>query len=560
MLPILLGLLFTAALVAAQGASQSVQRVAEPTTAQPHLSGSISGTVKDAVTGAPLTGVVVMTVPSSQPPNGTKVNRVNATTDAEGSFRLSGLPPGRYRLLVRSADRFGPTASRIVTLRGNEHLASIHIALRPHGAISGKVLDDNKEPLPGTTVYAISKEYRFGRLEYLVKVGARSDDMGEYYLPIPEPGRAYLVRAERREGRALSDVPADPESRKPSLLPTYYPNSNTIEGAAPVVLRPGERREGVDIEMSRSSSFCIEGTLDADGSPTTLTFWVVEDALSASDYKLGGSSGPDGKMRVCGLQPGRYHVGAHENSPTPTGQAPRLGVSTVSITNKDVRNVTIVAKAAVPLAGRVSWDGTFPHDEPLGKVRISLEPVDRMYFMGEQTDAQCSVSGEFAFPGLLVGNYAVRVRGISSPGVYVKDILYSGRSIRNSLLRLGNGTGDGELGVILGRDGGTVSAKVVDRDGNPVPDSRVLIMPGKVDSDAELASALISGQTDQNGVYSSETLSPGKYYVLVSSAAVDSTPESIGMLSRSRLSKAREIEIGAGSTVQLTLTLATMDY
>ena len=60
------------------------------------------------------------------------------------------------------------------------------------------------------------------------------------------------------------------------------------------------------------------------------------------------------------------------------------------------------------------------------------------------------------------------------------------------------------------------------------------------------------GQTDQNGVYFSDMLAPGKYLVLANSAPVDSTPESIGKLWRSR-SHAQEVEIAANVTAQVTL-------
>ena len=110
----------------------------------------------------------------------------------------------------------------------------------------------------------------------------------------------------------------------------------------------------------------------------------------------------------------------------------------------------------------------------------------------------------------------------------------------------------------MARDGGYVSAKVADKDGNPVPDSYVLIMPSSVTSESALASNLISGQTDQNGVYSSDMLAPGKYLVLASSAAVDSTPDSIGKLLRSR-SHAQEVEIAANGTAQITLPRVAME-
>ena len=47
--------------------------------------------------------------------------------------------------------------------------------------------------------------------------------------------------------------------RLPAVVPTYYPNSRTAEGAEPLTVRPGELREGIDIHLARSPSFCLEG-------------------------------------------------------------------------------------------------------------------------------------------------------------------------------------------------------------------------------------------------------------------------------------------------------------
>jgi hypothetical protein len=83
-------------------------------------------------------------------------------------------------------------------------------------------------------------------------------------------------------------------------------------------------------------------------------------------------------------------------------------------------------------------------------------------------------------------------------------------------------------------------------------------MPADSNSEASFADTLISGQTDQNGTYTSVALAPGKYYVLASPMAIDKSPESIGTLWHAR-SHATEIDVGANATVQLTLTPTTLN-
>jgi carboxypeptidase family protein len=523
------------------------------------IQGSISGVIADSVSGAPISGAQIIAVVLQGERPGGAGERVNAEADAAGRYKLSGLFPGKYRIFVRSASRLGPQGAKIVSVIPGAHLTSIDFSLRPYGVISGRVLDDNGEPLPEVAVYAVLKQYHYGELTYLVKVGVKTDDRGVYSMPMLEPGQAYLLRAEKRDPQPFSGAPADFKRRKPMLVRTYYPNSDSIDTAAPLILRVGERREGVDISMARRPAYCIEGSLEVDGRPAALSFSIIEKALSASDYKLGGKAGPDGRIRICGLQPDEYQITAHQDGPPSAYTPPRFGTSDAYLADKDLRDVRVEAHPGVPLPGKVVWEG-LEADQPKGKVSISLEPIRRMSFMGEHTDAESFVPGEFALPSLIADDYVVRVGKTSSPRVYVKDILYAGRSVRNKALRLGTAMGNATgLRIILGGDGGRFSASVIDEDRNPVPNSYVVSMPQDAASDAELAAVLISGQTDQTGGYASDSLTPGKYYVLAIAAPIDPTPESIGALLRARTSKAREIEISAGGMAQLTLPITSID-
>src|SRR5207237_6720797 len=103
----------------------------------------------------------------------------------------------------------------------------------------------------------------------------------------------------------------------------------------------------------------------------------------------------------------------------------------------------------------------------------------------------------------------------------LKDITYNGHSALFEPLRPGSATGEAGMRVTLAADGGVISAKVADRDGNPLGDSWVIVMPGQVASEAMLASAFVSGQTDQTGAWKSRALAPGKYYVLAKDAPPD---------------------------------------
>jgi hypothetical protein len=114
------------------------------------------------------------------------------------------------------------------------------------------------------------------------------------------------------------------------------------------------------------------------------------------------------------------------------------------------------------------------------------------------------------------------------------------------------------LRVVLARDGGTVAARVADKDGNAVPDARVLILPITVASETALAAAIVSGQCDQNGAWTSNRLAPGKYYVVALYTPYNNSPESIGKLWGSR-THFKEIELAPKGNVQVALGPMSLD-
>lgn len=524
--------------------------------------GSIGGVVKDAGTGAPMAGVQVSVNPT----------QTEAATDSNGRYVLRGLAPGTYRVAAHGqhggSPGFGPSAVKHVALAAGQDLGSVDFQLQALGEISGKVLDENKEPIPGIKVFLVAREYRLGALRYVFTGAAHTDDRGEYHLQRAQPGRPYLIMADgaARDLKPVSDVPADPKLRMRVRAPTFYPDAISLDGGQAVTLRAGEHREGVDLQMVRSPSYCVDGVLEAEGRPAALLFEIRQEKPSSGRSGGGGfftmaphgNTGPDGKIRICDLHPDDYQITAAQFQHSDES-VPFFGTTTLTIADRDVHNVKVAARARLTVPGEVVWYGTAPEQPVPSKISVSLDPMTRARWGNESNGlyAQPSIPGNFSFPGLLLDDYEVSVHGIPH-NLYLKGIIYGGVSILHEPLRVGSAMGQAELRVVVAPDGGYISAKVADKESNPVPDSYVLIMPESATTEPLLAAQLISGQTDQNGMYSSDMLAPGKYLLLASLMPVDMTPESIGKLWRAR-SHAQEVEIGPSATMQVTLAPAAIE-
>ena len=520
--------------------------------------GSISGTVTAAGAGTPMPDVEVSV-------NRGGPQQIHAVTDSQGHFALRGLEPGRYRISANAPAAngrvgFGPSATRQVELQAGQDLEAFDFHLVLMGQISGRVVDQNKEPVPRVTVFLVVREYVSGALRAVFSGAASTDDQGEYHLDRVLAGRSYVVLAQKgyKGLEAISDAPADPKLRRPAVVPTFYPNSRSIEGAESLVLRSGEQRDGVDIRLVRTPSFCLEGAVEGGSGPAGLNFSIAETQPTSGTSgnggfyyaRPGGNPGLDGKIRICDLHPGDYELTVQQYAKDRQGSSPFFGSTLVTVADKDLQNVRVSARPRIPLAGEVVWDGPAP-DAPLdAKLRVDLQAISRT----ERGNFDSDIPGAFSVEGgLLMDDFGLQVSKVPM-GVYIKDITYGGHSILYESLRLGSAMGDAGLRIVVARDGGTANARVTDKDGNPVAECSIVMMPASAGNEATLAAALTTGKTDLRGAWSSASLAPGKYYALATNDAIDRSPETIAKLWRARV-RAQEVEINSNGTAAMTLTV-----
>ncbi|MDX1983921.1 MAG: carboxypeptidase-like regulatory domain-containing protein, partial [Bryobacteraceae bacterium] len=113
--------------------------------------GTIAGTVRNSATGG---GVKRATVYLNS--SGGRVGQTTAVTDSSGSFRITGLPAGAYRISAQHPDY--PPSPRMAAgmtdlmLEGGEQKREVVIQLSPAAAVEGKVTGEEGEPLSGCSV------------------------------------------------------------------------------------------------------------------------------------------------------------------------------------------------------------------------------------------------------------------------------------------------------------------------------------------------------------------------------------------------------------------------
>jgi hypothetical protein len=352
-----------------------------------------------------------------------------------------------------------------------------------------------------------------------------------------------------------SDAPQDPDKRDAVLAPVYYMKSGFIEGAVTISPLAGQKIEGLDIEMDRVKSYCAQGVTLAEGKAAPMLFGVAPSgvvpvrspAIAGTLYFVrtqpATMTDSEGQFRICGLPPGEYRLTATSTNPSARqSQHQIFGALTVSIIDRDLEKLQIDAVPDFQVSGEVVWDGEPPAKQEAAQIHVSLQPA---VSIAPAASAIAPLPGHFVASGVLSDEYTISA---SAPaGYYIKDMIYGGVSVLHQTFKTTPGSA---LKIVVAGDGAAITAKVADKDGNPVPSATVWFLADTARTAAELETVLTSGATDAAGQCTSATLPPGKYTVLVTPDPLDRTAANIDRLWSVR-AKGTEVELGPNGSKQV---------
>ncbi|MFM2125692.1 MAG: hypothetical protein RL328_2143, partial [Acidobacteriota bacterium] len=283
----------------AQGQAQPGRAQQQATPAQPP--GSITGQVVNANTGEPLRKATL-----SLRPQGRGGNPATASTDNAGDFKFTTVDPGTYTItaertgFVRGAygeDRAGGQARAFEVTTGKT-TTSIQIKLIPHSVVTGRVYDQDGDPVQGAQVSVMRYAYPRGQRQLNTVAQGATNDLGEFRVPGLAPGRYYVSATDRGVLAALQGAVADliggpggpgaakgggrggargaildqilgrGEQNPEDYVTTYYPRSIEPTGATPLDLVAGSELRGIDIGLLKARKYNIAGVVDGLPAPT----------------------------------------------------------------------------------------------------------------------------------------------------------------------------------------------------------------------------------------------------------------------------------------------------
>jgi len=464
--------------------------------------GGISGVVTDAVTRLPVKKTMVSAQPLGDMAGRTRTPAA-ATTDASGAFAVTDLQAGKYRLMFQHQNypqaRFGGVV-KTIEVKAGESAGPLNIELMPGAAVSGHIVDEDGDPLPGCFVQIHpAKNPEQGSP---IMGNSSSNQDGEWrafgiaagkYVLLAQCGHAVF------QARPLSAGPDPAPSRAYPVQ--YYPLAGDNNGAQAVELTAGNEKSGVDFQMSPTAVTQVHGAFAPGGADWRGANQMVIQLSSPAQRGMNQGAAPNlekGTFDFRQVFPGSYFLvafsqGAEDN---------RIGAwQRVDVSDKPLE-LMLELKRAVDLAGKVEIESSGNSTNKLtpGQVYVNLVPQFQIGMPGSQT--QVGEDGTFTLKGVMPAPWRLRV---GAPMAFLKSVWIGSTDVTNAPLDLSGGAA-GPLRIVVSANTATI------RGSAPVG---MMIFASRIDEDNFFQGNMVA-TADQSGQYSLAGLAPGKYRLIVS--------------------------------------------
>jgi hypothetical protein len=449
----------------------------------------------------------------------------SATTDADGKFRIEKVEPGSYRMMAERQGyvrrEYGAKRNAMmgttITVSPGQELKDLNFDLTPQAVITGRVLDDEGEPLARVQIQVMRHRYLRGKQQLMPMGGGQTIDTGEFRVADLAPGRYWLSAIYRGRMMMFGDGPARNTVDKPEeeYVTTYYPDTTDQASARPIDLVAGQEMPGIDIRLQKARVFRIRGKVGGGNQPVrNLRVMIVPRESRMMGGFMGGGGGmvkEDGSFEIGGVQPGSYYVIAvhAQGMPTTMGKVP------VDVTRDNVENVSLNLVGGSTVTGAIRIDGNVEQLEKaqgkkitFGGVRIQLAPMDGVGF--NSPGVQAKDDGSFMFEN--VGPEKYRIMAMNLPqGTWLKSVRGGDQEVLDSGLDLNAGV-PGPVQITLGVGPGAISGTVQDEKQKAVSGSMIALIPDPVKE--ERYDLFRIATTDQNGQFTMQGVPPGEYKIL----------------------------------------------
>jgi hypothetical protein len=370
-------------------------------------------------------------------------------TSDQGKFRFEGMEPELYQLFAERQG-FLDADGGWMEIAAGEQVKDVIVKMTPQSAISGHVIDEDGDPIPGAHVL-VERKISMVVLDRKEKV---ADEEGYFFAGALRGGRYHItVTPPERES---SNGPAE------DLVRTEDP--------IPVDIATGAVARNVEVRMRRGRVFHIHGRVSNWPHPGI----PVELMPTGSHARL-----EDGKFAFEGVAPGNYFLNASSLRGCPVP---------VTVSDHDIDALLVEVAPSPSIVGKIKIEGAGHFATP---TTIALKTGQR----GPEFSLAAKEDGTFG-GSLSPEKYTLDYT--PPDGFYVKSVEFNRQPSPDHTIDLTSCIG-GTLDISVAPNAATISATV--RNAKPV---KVTLW-----SDSTLKT-----EETEDGNVTFSNLAPGEYRIL----------------------------------------------
>src|ERR1019366_8384923 len=356
---------------------------------------SIAGAVVKEPGSEPLKKVLVQVIAEDQKQGGD----YTATTDADGHFRVEKVVPGRYRIFLEKAGLVGVNERglksdvNVVTVQAGQSVEDLLFRMLPTAVISGRVTDEDGDPMFGVRVIALRRKP--GKAAREAMGSGATNDIGEYRLAGLFPGQDSIMAMpppdfrDYEKQQEKSPPSANPGDAQPDTryVSTYYPGTYDAVQASVLTLKAGDEMP-VNFTLVPARTYRIRGIVSGVTAGQKPVVELVSKAGDAYVVRAGAGTGTQ-------------LLSVHQD---------------VSVVATDVEGIKLTPLPSFTLSGHLRNDGGAAVDltQYLVNLRLAELPEDPAFFISQDffgTNASVDRLGNFEWKDVNAGTYIVQLYG-----------------------------------------------------------------------------------------------------------------------------------------------------
>jgi len=507
----------------------------------------IAGRVLAADTGRPIKRARVIVSAGGRQSRAT-------STDDQGRFRLTDLVGGSYTVTASKTgfvdgmygQRRPLQPGTPVQLNDGQEVGNVDVRLTRGAIITGRVLDEDGEPLARALVTVQRYQYVRGERQLTPAGADQTDDRGQYrvfglppgdyYVSATATGLAQLLGRGMQQLAAMAAGPGggpgggrggrgiffggapvadDPEPV--GYAPTYYPGVISAADATKLTVAAGQELGGIDFQVQLVPTATVRGIVigSDEGVPVVLVPQDAGGMLRGQLLRTGSQA--DGSFWISNVPPGRYTAMARSGG---RGDEQKMAMQSISVAGENIAGVTLALQPGVSLTGNIMVEsaGT-PAPTDYSTFRVDVPDVEPLPFIGGPgpggpitSGARADKNGAFTVGSLLPGRHYIRVSGQGPWSL--KSVAIAGRDVTDQPIELRSGQDVDNVSIVLSDRTTEIAGTVRDAVGNPAPQLTVIAFSSDQQYWRPQSRQIQAVRTDQSGAFRLRGLPPGDYEIV----------------------------------------------